>query len=184
MSKYVNSKRSCRSLYHGMTLQEKVAKEGRSNFAFRTRMGEYEVEISGTHEEVLKTIEELPNLMTSVCKAFETVKPKTVATLSVKTEPSKVEAVTQKYPKILPTENCDEAILRILETDWGKWRPRTINELKEAIKANGLHYSERIFAGVLMGLVKKAKVRRWKTDAGYVYILAEKEALRLRRETK
>ena len=167
-----------------MTLQEKAIRETRGNFAFRTKMGEYEVEISGTHEEVLKTIEELPNLMTNVYKAFETVKPKTVATLSVKTEPSKVEAVTQKYPKILSTENCDEAILRILETDWGKWRPRTIDELKEALKANGLHYSERVFAGVLMGLVKKGKVRRWKTDTGHVYILAEKEALRLRRETE
>jgi hypothetical protein len=25
--------------------------------------------------------------------------------------------------------------------------------------------------------VKKEKIRRWNTDAGYVYILAEKEAL-------
>jgi len=30
---------------------------------------------------------------------------------------------------------------------------------------------------VLAGLVKTEKVRRWQTDAGYVYILAEKEAL-------
>jgi hypothetical protein len=28
-----------------------------------------------------------------------------------------------------------------------------------------------------MGLVRSGKVRRWKTDAGYVYILAEKEEL-------
>jgi len=28
-----------------------------------------------------------------------------------------------------------------------------------------------------MGLVKKGRVRRWKTDAGYVYILAEEEVL-------
>jgi len=177
---YVNSKSIYRSLYHGITLSEKTTRETRSNFAFRTKMGEYEVEISGTREEVLKTIEELANLMTNVYKAFETVKPKTVATLSVKTEPSKVEAVTQIYPKILRTENCDDAILRVLETDWGKWRPRTINELKEALKANGLHYSKRMFAGVLMGLVRKGKVRRWKTDAGHVYILAEKEALGIR----
>jgi hypothetical protein len=143
-------------------------------------MGEYEVELSGAREEVLKTIEDLPRLMTSVREAFESVKPKTVATLTVKTAKPKEEAPTvtvQKYPKIVRAENCDEAVLRILETDWGKWRPRTIDELREALKANGLNYAGRMFAGVLMGLVRKGKVRRWQTDSGYVYILAEKETL-------
>jgi hypothetical protein len=140
-------------------------------------MGEYEVEINGTREEVLKTIEELPSLTVNVHKAFESLKPKTVATLTLKKEGAKEEALMQKYPKILRTEKCDEAILRILETDWGKWRPRTVTELKDALKENKLKFSGRILAGVLMGLVRKGKVRRWKTDAGYVYILAEKEAL-------
>jgi hypothetical protein len=140
-------------------------------------MGEYEVEINGTREEVLKTIGELPSLTVNVHKAFESLKPKTVATLTLKKEGAKEEALMQKYPKILRTEKCDEAILRILETDWGKWRPRTVTELKDALKENKLKFSGRILAGVLMGLVRKGKVRRWKTDAGYVYILAEKEAL-------
>jgi hypothetical protein len=115
--------------------------------------------------------------MGSVCKAFEIVRPKTVATLTVRKERAKEEGVAQEYPRIAHTEDCDEAVVRILETDWGKWRPRTIDELKEALKANGLHFAERSFAAVLAGLVKKGKVRRWNTDAGYVYILAEKEAL-------
>jgi hypothetical protein len=148
------------------------------SFVFRLRTGEYEVEICGTREEVLKTIEDLPGLAANLHRAFEGLKPKTVATLTVKAaEGAKEEATMQKYPKILRTEKCDEAILRILETDWGKWRPRTVGELKEALKANGLSYSGSIVARVLMGLVKKGLVRHWKTDAGYVYILAEKEAL-------
>ncbi len=158
-------------------MQNKATKETHTNFAFRAKIGEYEIELGGTREEVIKTIEELPSLMTRVQKAFEIVRPKTVATLTVKSESAKEETSKAKYPKILQTENCDEAILRILETDWGKWRPRTIDELKEALKANGLDYSGRILAGVLMGLEKKGKVRRWKTDAGHVYILAEEEAL-------
>ena len=158
-------------------MQNKATKETHTNFAFRAKIGEYEIELGGTREEVIKTIEELPSLMTHVQKAFETVRPKTVATLTVKSESAKEETSKAKYPRILQTENCDEAILRILETDWGKWRPRTIDELKEALKANGLDYSGRILAGVLMGLDKKGKVRRWKTDAGYVYILAEEEVL-------
>jgi len=157
-------------------LRDKSVGEARGSFVFRVRMGDYEMEISGTREEVLKTIEDLPGLMADVHSAFEGLKPKTVATLTVKAKAPKEEAPTEKYPKISRVESCDEAILRILETDWGKWRPRTIDELKEALKANDLHYSGRIFAGVVMGLVRKGKVRRWKTDAGHVYILAEKES--------
>jgi len=160
-------------------LKKKTVKETSRNFTFRIKLAEQEVEINGTREEVLKTIEDLPNLVTKVSKAFEIAKPKTVATLTVKTEAPKEDALKlkEKYPKIVQTENCDEAILRILETDWGKWRPRTVDELKEALKANGLQYSGRMLANVLVGLVKTEKIKRWQTDAGYVYILAEKEAL-------
>jgi hypothetical protein len=49
--------------------------------------------------------------------------------------------------------------------------------LKEALKANGLRYPGRTLAGVLLGLVRKGEVKRWKTDAGCVYILAEEEVL-------
>ncbi|MGQ9624402.1 MAG: hypothetical protein ACUVT9_03415 [Candidatus Bathycorpusculaceae bacterium] len=159
-------------------MKVKRAESTPRNFVFRLRTGEYEVEICGTRDEVLKTIEDLPSLTANLHRAFEDLKPKTVATLTVKAaEGAKEEAIMQKYPKILRAEKCDEAILRILETDWGKWRPRTVEELKEVLKANGLAYPGSSVARVLMGLVKKGLVRHWKTDAGYVYILAEKEAL-------
>jgi hypothetical protein len=160
-----------------MSLQEKVGEDLRGgSFVFRVRVGEYEVEVGGSREEVLRTIEELPGLMASVYSAFEGLKSKAVATVSVKAGAAKEEQpAAQKYPKIVRTENCGEAVLRVLETDWGKWRPRRFEELKEALRANGLSFSGRVFAGVLLGLVRKGKVRRWKTDAGHVYILAEKE---------
>jgi hypothetical protein len=154
------------------------------SFAFRVKLGEYEVEIRGTREEVLKTVEDLPTLIANVHKAFGSVKPKTVTTLTVKTEPAKKETQTQKYPKIQATENCEEAIVRILETDWGKWRPRMLDELREALQANRLAYSGRMLSGVLMGLVKKGKIRRWNTDAGFVYILVEQEALSVKGEAE
>jgi hypothetical protein len=147
-------------------------------------MGEYEVEIQGKREDVLKTLQDIPSLIDNVNKAFENVKPKKITTLTVKTEPAKEEDKSQKYPKISPTENYEEAIIKVLETDWGKWRPRTIDELRDALKANGMDYPGRMLAGILMGLVKNEKIRRWNTDAGYVYILAEKEALRTRGVTQ
>lgn len=165
-------------------MQEKTLREKPGNFAFHVKMGEYEVTINGTREEVLKTIEELPKLIGNVHKAFETVRPKTVATLTVKTEAAKQETRTQNYPRIASTESCDEAILRILGTDWGKWRPRITEELRDALKANGLNFSGRVLAGVLIELVKRGRVRRWNTDTGFVYILAEKEALGVKGEAE
>lgn len=150
---------------------------GKGSFAFRVKIGEYEVEISGEHEEVLRTIKELPNYMTEVRKAFQTTEPRTKATITVKTQAKKGKAQTQKYPKIYHSEECNEALLNLLATDWGRWRPRTVEELKGALKANGLEFPGRTLAGVLLSLVNQEKVRRWKTDAGCVYILAEEEVL-------
>jgi hypothetical protein len=144
-------------------------------------MGDCEVEVNGGYEQVLDTIKALPSLIGNIDKAFEKVRPKKVATLTVKTAAPKTERPSsQQYPQILHTAKLDEAILKVLETDWGKWRPRTIDELSEALKANELEHPMRTLAGVLMELVKQEKVRRWSTNTGYVYILAEKEALRSR----
>jgi len=159
-------------------LRDEMVSKTHGDFAFRVKLGEYEVEICGSREEVLKTIQNLPSLMINVQKAFEAAKPKTVATLTVKTEQTKdSDVLKEKYPKILQTEKFDEATLKILETDWGKWRPRRIDELREALNANGMKTTGRSLARILMDLAKRGKVRRWSTDTGYVYILAEKEAL-------
>ena len=144
-------------------------------------MGEYEVEVTGAYEQVLETMKALPSLINDVDKAFEKVKPKKVTTLTVKTAaPNAEKPASQQYPQVSHTAKLDEALLKILETDWGKWRPRTIDELSEALNANEMEHPVRTIAAVLMELVKKEKIRRWSTNTGYVYILAEKEALRSR----
>jgi hypothetical protein len=163
-----------------VTTKKKETEKKPENFAFRVKIGEYEVEIHGTHEEVTKTLKELPDIVTNVHKAFENIKPKTIATLTVKTEPPiKVKATSktpaQTYPKITSAKNCEDAILGLLETDWGKWRPRTMEELKDAMKANKMKYIKRTLTGTLNSLANKGKVRRWNTTTGFVYILAEKK---------
>ena len=161
------------------------ARKGRTvdnSFIFRVKLGEYELEVGGTRDEVLRTMEDLPSLIINVQKAFDAVRPKKFTTLTVKTEAPKDEKrVSEKYPQISASETCDEAILRLLETDWGKWRPRTLEELRDALKANGLEYPGRTLAGVLLDLVKQEKIRRWNTDSGYVYILAETELFQSKR---
>jgi len=161
-------------------VEEKKKEEKNEGFAFRVKIGEHEVEIKGTYEDVTKTIENLPNLVTNVHKAFESIKPKTVTTLTVKTEAPKAapEASAQSYPKIRSPQNCEAAVLRILETDWGKWRPRTAEELRDVMKSNDLRYPGRVLAETLNELADKGLVRRWNTNTGFVYILAEEKSSR------
>lgn len=146
-------------------------------FTLRVRVGEYEVEVRGSREEVLETIKELPSLMPSFSKALNHLKP-AVSEVSVRTIAATVkEMAAEKYPKLPKIEGCGEALLKVLESDWGKWRPRTLAELKEALEANEIRYSGSTLSQELLRLVKEGKVRRWKTDKGYVYILAEKEVI-------
>ncbi len=169
-------------------VEKKKLEEKDKGFAFRVKIGEYEVEITGTHSEVTETLENLPNLITNVHKAFENVKPKTVATLTVKTEPSPPakevsKTPAQAYPKITAVASCEDAVLRLLETDWGKWRPRTMEELNDAMKANEIKYTPRNLETTLNKLADKGMVRRWNTNTGFVYILAEEKPSRSGGET-
>ncbi len=163
-------------------MQKKLVDDKSVGFSLRIKIGEYEVELSGAHAEVMKTVDNLPDLIASINKAFETVKPKTVATITVKTAQQKQanktsEAPTQDYPRIAATEDAEEAVLRTLETEWGKWRPRTVGELKETLEANNLTLDSRVLESALEKLAKKGKVRRWNTNTGFVYILAEERQI-------
>jgi len=129
-------------------------------FSFRVKMGQREIEISGTQEEVMKTIEELPKLMETVSKAFELTK--------------KGEETSQSVSSVFPSissSSCSEAVLQLLASDWGR-QPRGLTELGEALKANAVYYPSTTVSGVLAWLVRKNKIKRWKTDKGYVYVLA------------
>jgi len=130
-------------------------------FSFRVKMGQQEIEISGTREEVIKTIEELPSLVANIAKAFESTKNREIAS----------QPVSSAYPSISPSASCSEAVLRLLETDWGR-QARTLTELGEALKENAVHCPSTTLSGVLAWLVRKNKIKRWKTDRGYVYVLA------------
>lgn len=172
-----------------MTNKKDETNEKINSFSFRVKIGEQEIEIKGTHEEVTKTLENLPNIITNVQKAFEIIKPKTIATLTVKTEPAPqakeaLKTPIQSYPKITDVTSCEDAVLRLLETDWGKWRPRTMEELNDAIKANKLKYTPHTLESTLNKLADKGMVRRWNTNTGFVYILAEEKSTSTEGETK
>jgi hypothetical protein len=124
---------------------------------------------------VLKTVEDLPNLVTVVSEAFAQagvsvkvadVQPSRDSVPKPSTSPSGA------YPSIQGSGNCSDAVLKLLETDWGRSTPRTLPELVEAMRVNAVHFPVTTLSGVLNWLVRKGRVKRWKTDKGYVYVLA------------
>jgi hypothetical protein len=144
-------------------------------FALRVRLGQYEVEISGSREDVLKTVEDLPSLVAVVSEAFAQTGVDVSGSNGQSSQSSSAApsaSVSGVYPSIQGSGNCSDAVLRLLETDWGRSTPRTLPELVEAMRVNAIHYPVTTLSGVLNWLVRKSRVKRWKTDKGYVYVLA------------
>ena len=138
-----------------------------SPFHIKIRIGDHEVEIGGTKEDVLSTLDDLNSIVDKVSLAFK----EKVAVGRVK--PKKNGDVT--YPKITHTTQCNEAIRSLLETEWGK-TPRPIGELREAMETNAIFFPKSTMSGVLSWLIKKGSLRRWKDKKrGYLYVLNEKE---------
>lgn len=149
-------------------------------FSLRIRLGLYEIEISGSKEDVLETVNDLPNLVAAVSEAFAQVG----TDINVSNGPNQSSSATPSasagggFPSIQASGSCSEAVLRLLMTDWGRSAPRTLPELVEALRVNAVHYPVTTLSGVLHWLVRKGKVKRWKTDKGYVYVLSGSSAMR------
>jgi hypothetical protein len=126
-----------------------------------------EVEIGGEKNEVLSTLDDLDEIVNKVTLAFDgEPKPK-----SVMVEKLVEEVPSLEYPKIIRTNQCGEAVVALLSTNWGK-TPRPIGELREAMEANAVFFPKTTLSGVLVWLVKKGKLRRWKDKKrGYLYVL-------------
>lgn len=137
----------------------------RPPFRIRVRMGDLEVEIGGEREQVLSTLDELNGIVEKVSDAFN-LDARTSQPEQVKTTPEPM-----MFPKIPRTTQCGDAVTTLLSTDWGK-TPRTIAEIREAMEANAIFFPKTTLSGVLVWLVKRNKVRRWKDKKrGYVYML-------------
>ena len=144
-------------------------------FTLLVRLDHYEVEISGSKEDVLKTVEDLPNLVTIISEAFAQAGA-SVRGADVQSSREAIPASSTSsggtYPSIQGSGNCSDAVLKLLETDWGRSTPRTLPELVEAMRVNAIHFPVTTLSGVLNWLVRKGRVKRWKTDKGYVYVIA------------
>jgi hypothetical protein len=133
-------------------------------FNVKIRIGEAEVEIGGKREDVLESLQELDKLVELVREAFNIEKEDKKSKSKNKIDPT-------QFPKIPRTNQCSEAVLSLLQTDWGK-APRTIGELREGMEANAVFFPKTTLSGVLVWLTKKGDLRRWKDPKrGYHYVI-------------
>jgi hypothetical protein len=139
----------------------------RPPFHLKVRIGEMEVELGGDKAEVLSTLDELQTIIEKVSASFQGESTGHRPRPKKQTENGAPEAL----PQIPRTTQCSEAVTSLLADPWGK-TPRTIAELREAMEANAVFFPKTTLSGVLVWLVKKGTIRRWKDKKrGYLYTM-------------
>jgi hypothetical protein len=131
----------------------------------RLKKGDTEVEVSGTEKEVAATFKNLKQWLDEFSSLSSENAPSREGSF---TPISRGAISTEQIPSIGQAGSGSDAVLRILDTVWGK-RPRTIGEIKAALETNAMPYPASTLSGVLYNLVKSGKIRRWKTPTGWVY---------------
>jgi len=142
------------------------------SITIRVRIGNNEVELSGAKDEVFETLASLPQIVGKVSEAFGGV-PSAPPSPAKTDSPQTTE--TGGLPSVtIPTDaKCPDAIVKMLDTEWGRAAPRTQGELVEAMKVNAIFFPEGTVKGRLTDLTKKGVLRRIQTERGYGYILVK-----------
>jgi hypothetical protein len=139
-------------------------------FHIKIRLGEIEVEIGGSQREVMKTIKDLDKIVGKISSAFKQ------ELKTIKSTKNNSDSISKdEYPRIQSTTHCSKAVISLLSTEWGE-KPRAIGELREAMESNAIFFPKTTISGVLVWLVKKGTLRRWKDKKrGYLYLLNEEK---------
>jgi hypothetical protein len=139
-------------------------------FSIRIKIGDCEVELSGSFAEVKQVLDELPSITDHMSDAL-----KITSIQSKEKKASSFKPVEEKPPVIrAPSDiSCPEAITRILSTSWGRKQPRYFREILDTMKTNALHYPIGTVKGRLTDLTKKGVLRRIRSKKGYGYVLAK-----------
>ena len=141
-------------------------------FTIRIRIGANEVELSGASQtDVLKALDNLPEIVGKVTQAFGNVQPLTI--MKTESQTQSIQSEETDYPTITvtPETSCPDAIIKLLSTDWARREPRRLNDILEAMKVNAIHYPLGTVKGRLTDLTKRGVLRRIKNNGSYGYIL-------------
>lgn len=139
------------------------------SFTVRIKVGNNEVELSGSYEDVMKTLEKISELVSNIALAFGNMPTQHL----IQENASQTQMPDEGFPSLTvdPATPCPDAIVQLLSTEWGRKKPRTLSELLAAMKVNAIHYPEGTVKGRLTDLTKRGVLRRISSRRGYEYIL-------------
>ncbi|MEM2915319.1 MAG: hypothetical protein QXH91_07985 [Candidatus Bathyarchaeia archaeon] len=136
------------------------------------KAGDAEIQFEGSRNSMLEMIEkDLPKIVENLNKILKVDLSASAPKEKIQTVIKPAQAENESYPSI-QAKSCADAIITLLSTEWGKMKPRSISEITSAFEVNALHYSEKVIGFTLTRLTKKQKLRRWKTESGFVYTIA------------
>jgi hypothetical protein len=146
----------------GMSMPESN-EQNKEHSKVSVRIGEFQVELEGTHGNVKKLMgEELFDFIKGLQETTKQLPPSTEVTPEVSPEE---EAV----PPLGRPSTTMEALSQLFKTEWGR-KPRQLSEIMQALEANGLYYKKPVVAKVLVDLIKKKELRRLGTKGTFQYV--------------
>ena len=125
----------------------------------------------------LEAVEDLEEPLKT--KAFEVILSKLLESLTLGALPShaipkKRKGFVGQVPPIGRVSSCREAIAKLLASEWGS-EPRTLGEIRDALKLSAVYYSDQSIANELRRMTKLGILRRLRTrdKKGYAYVSAK-----------
>jgi hypothetical protein len=129
-------------------------------------MGDFKVELEGTHGNVKKLMgNPLYKFIQGLQDIFGEISSVEVEKTQEKTPP------TEYPPPISKTKTLTDAIKILMDSDWAR-KPRTFAEILEALKISGIYYSKGALSATLNHLVKSGTLRRMGKRRSFKYVAA------------
>jgi hypothetical protein len=140
-----------------------VNEQNKEHSRVSVRIGEFQVELEGTHGNVKKLMgKELFDFIKGLQETKQILTPSEIITPEVSTEE---EAV----PPLGRPSTTMEALSQLFKTEWGR-KPRQLSEIMQALEANGLYYKKPVVATILVQLIKKKELRRLGMKGNFQYV--------------
>jgi hypothetical protein len=153
-------------------LSQEKKKEPKEHTKISVRLGDFEVNLEGTHENVESIMgQRLFNFIKELQKLAGEL-PITVEQTKEETKTSEEAPPTEYPPPLGKPANLSEALTKLMvDTGWGS-KPRTLGEIMTALETNAIYYKKSAVATVLVLLVKKGTLRRLGTRGSFTYVMA------------
>jgi len=150
-----------------------------SKIVLKLRIKSGELQLEGSRQVIMDMIEhDLPKIIESISQAIPpesdiqksfTQHTEETASQSTFSPPATAPNTGVEPPPSVQAKSCGDAIFTLLSTPWGRKKPQALSGIKAALDANALHYSGKVIGFTLTRLTRRQKLRRWKTEDGFVY---------------